>query len=142
MSTSRDRSRGKQKEGLQKTDVQLFEKVSEQLKKLRDDFGALAKSKPDAPLNVLKVGFVNEKLAEANRLLTGAHKPFEKFERFDIDALPSNSDAQLVLSQYLACLEGWRSANVVRSGYDWVWNVSGEEVKAAAPSRYASEGDV
>ena len=140
MSTSRGRSRGKQPDGLQKADVQLFEKVSEQLKKLRDDFGTLAKPKPDAPLNVLKVGFVNEKLAEANRLLKGPHKPFEKFEQFDTDALPSNSDVQLVLSQYLACLEGWRSANVVKRGYDWVWDLEDEDVEASSPSRFAAEG--
>lgn len=141
MSTSRERYRGKRPQGLQKTDVQLFEKILEQLQKLRDDFGGLAKSKPDAPLNVLKVGFVNEKLAEANRLLTGPHKPFDKFEQFDIEALPSNSDVQLVLSQYLACLEGWRSANVVKRGYDWVWDLDAEQIKAQPPSRFATEGD-
>jgi hypothetical protein len=141
MSSSRVRSRGKQLQRLGKFDVQLFEKVSEQLRQLRDDFGSLAKSKPDTPLNTLKVGFVNEKLAEANRLLSGAHKPFEKFEQFHTDDLPSNSDVLVVLSQYLACLEGWRSANVVKRGHSWVWNVDEEKFDARPPSRAASGGD-
>jgi hypothetical protein len=133
MSSSRGRSRVNV--GLQKADITLFEKVSEQLKSLRDDFAVLSKSKPDAPLNVLKVGFVNEKLTEANQLLIGAHKPFAKFDQFDPEALPSNSDVQLVLSQYLSCLEGWRSAHVVKRGLDWFWDVEDARIGAHRPSR-------
>jgi hypothetical protein len=133
MPTSREHSRAKS--GLTILDIRLFEKVSEQMQSLRDDFAELSKKHPNDPLNVLKVGFVNEKLAEANRLLTGQHKPFATFEKFDPDALPTNSDVQLVLSQYLSCLEGWRSAHVVKSVYDWIWDTSETRLVTDEPTR-------
>ncbi len=133
MSSSRGHSRAKP--GLKKSDIEFFEKVSEQLQALRDDFAVLSKSKPDGPLNVLKVGFVNEKLAEANQLLTGDHKPFATFEKFDPDDLPSNSDVQLVLSQYLSCLEGWRSAHVLEDALGWAWETAEGRISARQPSR-------
>jgi hypothetical protein len=137
MSSSRGRSRASA--SLKKSDVDLFEKVSDQLKSLRDDFAVLSKSKPDAPLNPLKVSFVNEKLAEANSFLTGEHKPFKTFEQFDPDQLPSNSDVQIVLSQYLSCLEGWRSAHVVKRGYHWEWDMDGEKLRADQPTRASTK---
>lgn len=136
---SNSRGRSQPSVGLQRSDVYLHEKVVAQLDALRADFVALSKTKPDAPVNKLKADFVNEKLAEANRLVTGTHKPFEKFEQFGLDDLPSNSDVLVVVSQYLSCLEGWRSANVTKDVLGWYWNVDGERINAERPTRLTAE---
>lgn len=134
-STSRDRSHPK--DGVTKELVLLFEKVVGQIVSLRDDFSIQAKAKPDNALNLLKLAFVNEKLEEANRILTGDYRPFKAFEHFDADSLPTNSDVQLVLSQYLACLERWRSAHVTwdQMEHEWHWRVQGETLRAAPATR-------
>jgi hypothetical protein len=123
--------------------VLLFEKVVGQIKSLRDDFSVQSKAKPDNALNLFKLGFVNEKLAEANRILIADYRPFTAFEQFDTDSLPTNSDVQLVLSQYLACLERWRSAHVVFNDtkYEWYWRVKSEEIKADPATRPPSIED-
>jgi hypothetical protein len=122
-------------------DADLFEKVEAQLKKLHEELAALSKKSPDNPINKFKLKLINEKLIEANRLLTGPHKPFAKFEIFEESDLPSTSDAVIVLSQYLSCLEGWRSANIHEDGIaDWYWNVDdGTAIKTHGPSRFRRE---
>jgi hypothetical protein len=44
----------------------------------------------------------------------------------------------LILSQYLDCLEGFRSANIIRdSMHDWYWNTDGStSIKTTPPSRF------
>jgi len=134
-STSRDRSHPSN--GLTRDVVFLFEKIVGQIKSLHDDFAIQAKAKPDNPLNLLKLAFVNEKLGEANQILAGDFRPFKTFEQFDSDSLPTNSDVQLVLSQYLACLERWRSAHVTwdQMEHEWRWRVQGETLRASPATR-------
>jgi hypothetical protein len=57
-------------------DVDFFEKVVGQLHQLHNEISVLSKSKPDNPINKFKLGFINEKLTEANKILTGEFKPF------------------------------------------------------------------
>lgn len=117
--------------------VEFFEKVKAQLHQLYNEVSVLSKSKPDNPLNKFKLSFINEKLGEANTILTGDFKPFKDFELLDVDDLPSNSDVAMVLSQYLDCLEAWRSANIHRIDYSWYWKIEGkEEIATEKPSRY------
>lgn len=71
------------------------------------EVSVLSKSKPDNPLNLFKLKFINEKLAEANVILTGEYKPLKDFTVFDETSLPTNSDVVMVLSQYLARLKAW-----------------------------------
>lgn len=118
-------------------DVDFFEKVKAQLQQLHNEVSVLSKSKPDNPMNKFKLGFINEKLGEANTILTGDFKPFKDFALFNLDELPSNSDVVMVLSQYLDCLEAWRSANVQYDDYKWRWKIGGkEEIETEQPSRY------
>jgi hypothetical protein len=118
-------------------DVDFFEKVKAQLHRLYNEISMLSKSKPDNPVNKFKLSFINEKLGETNTILTGDFKPFKDFELLDVDELPSNSDVVMVLSQYLDCLEAWRSANIHMINYRWYWKIEGkEEIATEAPSRY------
>jgi hypothetical protein len=97
---------------------------------------------PDGPINKFKLKFINEKLKEANTLLQGFHKPFSDFEAFDEADLPTNSDVVLILSQYLDCLEGFRSANIMEESIYWYWKTDGSaKIKTHPPSRFKRKGD-
>jgi hypothetical protein len=121
-------------------DVDLYEKVQAQIERLHGELTTLSKKNPDNPINKFKLNLINEKLREANKLLTGPHKPFSDFEIFDESSLPTASDVALVLSQYLSCLEGWRSANISEVDYEWYWDVDdGTAIKTRPPSRFRRE---
>lgn len=117
-------------------EVELFEKVRPQLEGFCHELRELAKKKPDGGINKFKLQIINEKLDEANLLLTGKFKPFKDFGRFDQDSLPTNSDVVLILSQYLECLETWRSAHVIKVDYSWYWNTPGDlRITTGVPKR-------
>ena len=120
--------------------VQQYEEVQSQLTALYAEVTTLAKKSPDAPLNGFKVKIVNERLRSANQLLDGIHRPFESFDQFNEDDLPTGSDVALVLSQYLNSLEGWRSANIVERDYTWYWKLKNTLYKSEAPSRFRTDG--
>ena len=119
-------------------DVDFFEKMKAQIRQLHGEVSTLSKSKPDNPINKFKLGFINEKLEEANAILKGDFKPFKEFTTFNTDDLPSNSDVVMVLSQYLDGLEAWRSAHVeyVR-GTGHIWKMDdGQTIHTDPPSRF------
>jgi hypothetical protein len=93
-------------------DVNFFERVQAQVQQLHGEISVLSKSKPDNPINKFKLKFINEKLGEANTILTGDFKPFKDFNQFEEENLPTNSDVVMILSQHLDCLEAWRSAHI------------------------------
>jgi len=117
-------------------DIDFFGKTRGHIQELHNEISVLSKSKPDNPINKFKLGFINEKLRETNTLLKGAFKPFEKFETFDQDPLPTNSDVVLVLSQYLDSLESWRCANIHSDDFNWYWKVDGVTIETERPTRY------
>jgi len=119
---------------LRRSDVDEFGAVSAQLTTMRNDFVVFAKTKPDNALNKFKIRAANELLHRANEILGNA-KPLSAFTELFEEDLPSNSDLAVVLSQYIAALETWRSAHVTKSGYDWYWDVDGPTIDADAPTR-------
>lgn len=76
----------------------------------------LSKKQPDGKVNKFKLGFINEKLADANGILGSQWKPLRTFEQFDVDDLPSNSDVVLILSQYTGALTRWQHDNTYSDG--------------------------
>ena len=118
--------------------VAAFDKVVAQMNRLLTDVETLAKKAPDGPISKFKLGVINEQLRAANLFVQPPYKPIGGFDEFDVVSLPSNSDVVLVVSQYLTCLERWRSDNVrrVNTGLSkyWVWNLSGVNLKTHAPS--------
>ena len=115
------------------------------MRQLSNDLEALSKKAPDAPVSKFKLNFINEKLRDANRFLAPPFKPIDGFEQFDDATLPSNSDVVMVLMQYLACLEQWRSAHVHKKsdalGSRWIWNVKGEAICAERPTSASHRED-
>lgn len=113
-------------------DVTNYYKLVAQLQALKDEIALLSKSKPNDALNPFKLGFVNEKLSVANKLLTGDFAPFDSFTVFDPEKLPTNSDVVMVLAQYLACFGRWRAAHVYydQADFKWHWSISDGELEA------------
>lgn len=106
-------------------DVSSFEKIQVQVESLYIELSALAKKAPNNSLNVFKLKFVNKAINEANLLLGRAYLPFEDFDQFEVDDVPTNSDVAMILGQYLACLEKYRADNVVRlSNGMWCWKTT------------------
>src|SRR5205809_8078149 len=103
--------------------VSLFRVVTPQLRSLLTEIRELSKKHPDGTVNKFKLGFVNEKLAQANTLLGEHDRPLKSFDQFDIDSLPSNSDVVLILSQYVAALERWQSTHTYHDEmHNHLWN--------------------
>lgn len=75
-------------------------KVLEQMKTLLHEFRILSGKKPNDPINVFKLKYVNKTLEAANDVL-GDDKPYDDFEKFSEADLPTNSDVLMILSLYL-----------------------------------------
>jgi hypothetical protein len=120
---------------LRATDVDRFLKLQAQMQELLARITAISSKAPDQVINKFKLAVINEQLNIANDILVGQARPFASFELFDEAALPSNSDVVVVLSQYLTCLENWRSEHIVwNSGdYSWKWNVDSKVIKTDPP---------
>ena len=102
--------------------IHNFEKVQAQLDGLHIEISVISKKSQNDALNKFKLKFVNQTLKEANLILTDKYKPFEDFEKFDDEDLPTNSDVNLILGQYLNCMEKLRTDNIERTGINkWVW---------------------
>jgi hypothetical protein len=76
---------------------------------------------------------VNKVLHDADEFLTGRYKPFDDFSQFTEDAMPTNSDVTLILTQYMEQIERFRSDNVTYTSFHkWVYILNGEESKIEA----------
>jgi hypothetical protein len=121
-----------------KQEVDTFEKVNGQLEALHSEISALSKKSQNDALNKFKLKFVNQILDEANKILGDNYKPFPDFSIFDEDEIPSNSDATMVISQYLGCMEKLRNDNITsKQEYNgnkylvrWYWSQTGKQTYA------------
>lgn len=117
--------------------VATFDRLKNQLRQLYEEISTLSKKSPDGAVNKFKLGFVNEKLTEANELLGNEAKPSPKFTVFDADTIPTNSDVVLMLAQYLDALESWRSARIHFDEFRHYWNTSdGRKIETEGATRY------
>jgi hypothetical protein len=113
-------------------DVHKLEKLIGQVNGLHSELTLLAK-KPNDALNLFKMKLVNKVLGDANEFLTGRYKPFDDFSQFTEDAMPTNSDVALILTQYMEQIERFRSDNVIYTSFHkWVYILNGEESKIEA----------
>ena len=107
-----------------KQEVDTFEKLQTQLAGLHNEISALSKKSQNDALNKFKLKFVNQILIEANKLLGDKYKPFNDFNVFEDDDMPTNSDVAMMLTQYLNCFEKMRSDNVKKQDsypQHWFW---------------------
>jgi len=111
-----------------KKEINVFEKLQSQLEGLHEEINTLSKKSQNGALNLFKLNFVNQILTEANKLLSVKYKPFKDFHKFEENEMPSNSDASLMLIQYLNCMEKLRADNIDKQGFskNWFWIVDGK----------------
>lgn len=115
--------------------LEKLEKMIGQLRGLHEEIGLLAKKSPNDAVNAFKLRLVNKVVDSANGILGSGYLPFDDFEAFDTDDMPTNSDVALVLAQYLEETERYRSDNVEQYGGVWWYVVDGErsDVRTNAP---------
>jgi hypothetical protein len=112
---------------ISREEIDVFERLQAQLKGFYDEMQTLVKKSPNDGVNTFKLGLINKALVPANDFLGADRIPFDDFSQFDKDAMPSNSDVLMVLSQYLNCLDKIRADNVVLKYRSWFWLVDGVE---------------
>jgi hypothetical protein len=124
-----------------RTDIDVFEKLDAQLTGLHSEMSTLTKKAPNDAVNIFKMALVNAALTECNVLLGKEYRPFQDFETFSVDDLPTNSDVSLIISQYLTCLEKLRADNVAQIHGRWVWTVedTNEEIRTAPPRKISEK---
>jgi hypothetical protein len=124
-----------------KEDIENLEKLIGQLHALHSEISQLAKKSPNDGLNIFKLKLVNRVIASGNALLKGQYRPFDDFEQFEQDNLPTNSDVTMILAQYIEQTERFRSDHVIFSAHKWRYVVDGEpsDVEARSPTRVGGE---
>jgi hypothetical protein len=119
-------------------ELERFEKLMGQLRGLHDEISLLARKSANDGVNAFKLKLINRVLAAANTVLGASHRPFDDFDQFDADDVPSTSDVTMVLAQYLEEAERYR-ANFVTEIYDskWVYVIGGgmTDIPAGAPKK-------
>lgn len=122
-----------------KEDIDTLEKLLVQLKGLYTEISQLTKKSPNDGLNVFKLKLVNKVLAVGNTILVGHYQPFDDFEQFDPDQLPTNSDAAMILTQYMEQAERFRSDHIIWSttSLKWCYVLDGKKTQyeGAAPTK-------
>ena len=107
--------------------IHLFEKIQGQVEGLHKEIGLLSKKNPNDAVSKFKLKFINQTLQEANVILAENYKPFDDFDTFDEDTIPTNSDVTMIFEQYLGCLEKFRSDNIRIKNGNWCWIVDGSD---------------
>jgi len=120
-----------------KEDVAEFEKLEQQLHSFLAEISELSHKKPNDALNKFKLKFINSTLEGLNKLL-GDHRPFDNFQSFDVDELPTNSDVVVILGQYAAATYLFRTEHTTMSGIHWCWIVRGRtsDIRTENPQHF------
>jgi hypothetical protein len=126
---------------MKRADIDTFEKLSAQLDSLHQEMSMLTKKSPNDAVNAFKIKFVNATLIQCNKFLGKKYRPFQDFEIFSMDELPSNSDVTFIVSQYIKCTEEYRSDNIEQSRGLWYWRTDGSlsEVRTASPKKLSQK---
>ncbi|MCK9436890.1 MAG: hypothetical protein PHY68_10940 [Proteiniphilum sp.] len=119
-------------------EVNQFEKTQSQLNGLHIEIGLLSKKNPNDAVNKFKLKFINKTIEESNELLGEEYKPYQEFEKFEEEDMPTTSDVTMMLEQYLNCLEKLRSDNLEYGTGSYYWVIDGEisDIKTANPFKF------
>lgn len=117
-------------------DIKLFKTTHTQMFQMYKEISEMSKKKPDGPINQFKLTLINKIINDANSIIGDGYKPFDHFDNFDQDDLPTNSDIVIILSQYRSAMEQFKRDNIKKTGYnDWYWIIDGKlsEIKSSSP---------
>lgn len=107
-------------------EINNFEAIQGQLSAFYTEVNTLVKKNPNDAVNKFKLGLVNSLLTKANDVLGAGRQPFEDFETFDEETIPTTSDVMVIIAQYLDAFEKLKTENVFQKGGLWYWLVDGE----------------
>ena len=119
--------------------IDEFLKLLLQVDKLLSDFLELSKKKPNDAVNKFKLKIVNNLLAIANKILTKKYMPFDDFDLFDEDDLPTNSDVVVIIAQYVACLKKFGRDSTEYQDYTHYWVINGKRTEISADCNFLKE---
>lgn len=124
-----------------KEDVENLEKLIGQLQGLHSEISQLAKKSPNDGLNTFKLKLVNKVLKSGNHILTGGYVPFDDFNQFQEELLPTNSDVTMILSQYMEQAERFRSDHMTYHQHQWKYIVDGapSNIQGKMPTRVGAD---
>lgn len=107
-----------QNENLPTSDeVKKFEMLYPMLDSDIAEIRELSKKKQDEPLNPFKVKIINKKLGQIKELLRNEPSS-EYLELLDEDTLPTNSDAVLMITQFINAMGQFRKKYYESDGSD------------------------
>ena len=106
---------------MKKEDIERYEELLSKLMSIKNDVALLSAKKPDEQLNLFKIKRINDVLTKINTLI-GKDKPYEDFETFDEVALPTNSDALMMINLYLTGMSRFKKHNSTEKSVGLDWN--------------------
>lgn len=118
------------------SDIDTFIKLLIQIEEFLEGFIELSKKKPNDAVNKFKLKFINNLLTTSNEIIDVKNKPFEEFESFNEDELPTNSDVVLILSQYVACLKKFGRESSQYYNHVRYWTINGERTKRSVNNEF------
>ena len=122
---------------MKRTQIDELEKLIGQLESFYKELAVLSKKSPNDAVNKFKLRFVNMTLKNCNAFLCKKYKPFDDFNQFDMDDVPSNSDLTFIIAQYMQAMEKFRSDNIYEDYPEWYYKIedSDEEIRTAPPAK-------
>lgn len=117
---------------MKKEEIERYEELLSKLVSIKNDVAQLSSKKPSEQLNKFKIKYINEVLGKINELI-GSDKPYDDFDLFDEVALPTNSDALMIINLYLNGMHRFkihnssdRSVDIDWTNKERVWNIEEE----------------
>ena len=122
---------------MKQREIDEFETLNGQLMAFHAEMNTLVKKSPNDAVNKFKLGLVNSVLRKANAFLGKKRLPFEDFEVFNEETMPSTSDVLMIIAQYLAAFEKLRTENITIDYGAWYWVIEDDteecRVRTAPP---------
>ena len=113
-------------------DIDAFEKLELQIHACRREIAELSRKKPNDAVNKFKLGHINAMLIKCNELLD-EDIPLDGFMVFDVDQVPTNSDAVFVLAQYTDALHRFRTRHTEVYLNELFWKLADGSKRIRAP---------
>ena len=99
-------------------DVTKFKMLYPLINSDLDEIRELSKKKQDEPLNKFKVKTINKKLVQIQEILK-TEPTHEFLELLDEDTFPSNSDAVLMISQFVKAMDQFKQRYYSNDGSEF-----------------------
>lgn len=101
-------------------DIEKYDMLLPMLNSTLEEMREFSKKKQDGVLNPLKVKLINRLLTDIKKVLS-SEQSASYLDVLDEDTLPQNSDAVLILGQYRAAMDQFRSKYYGQDGYEERW---------------------